>query len=96
MLIFLTETKPDKTLSVSRFFIDEFWKTFRLDRDRNGGGISIFVRKDISKLFTKHNFPHNSSVVRTSLIAIIFQRASFNSILCLEAKIPMRVQPTPI
>ena len=30
---------------------------YRLDRNRNGGGIMIFVKENIpSKLLTKHNF----------------------------------------
>ena len=31
---------------------------YRLDRNRNGGGITIFIRDDIpSRVLTKHVFP---------------------------------------
>ena len=41
-----------------QFHIDGFSKPYRLDRDRNGGGVIIYVRVDIpSKIFTKHVLP---------------------------------------
>ena len=37
--------------------MDEFSLPYRLDRNRDGGGVMIFVKEDIpSKLLTKHNF----------------------------------------
>ena len=37
--------------------MDGFFLSYRLDRNRNGGGIMIFVKEDIpTKLITKHNF----------------------------------------
>ena len=40
--------------------MDGFSLPYRLDRNRNGGGVMIFVTEDIpSKLLTKHNFPND-------------------------------------
>ena len=54
----LNETKLDESFLSSRFLLDGFSKTFRLDRNQSGVGILIFVRNDIlSRHLTKHNFP---------------------------------------
>ena len=47
-ILIITETKLDNTFLVSQFHIDGYSKRYRLDRNRNGGGIIIYVRKDIS------------------------------------------------
>ena len=47
----------DQTLSSSQFYIDGFSLPYRLDRNCNGRGTMIFVKKDIlSKLLRKHIF----------------------------------------
>ena len=47
-----------ETFPRSQFHIDGFSLPYRLDRNRNSGGVMIFVKEDIpSKLLTKHNFP---------------------------------------
>ena len=57
-ILVICETKLDETLPSSQFHVDGFSLPYRLDRNRNGGGVMIFVREDIpSKLLTKHNFP---------------------------------------
>ena len=57
-ILILNETKPDAFFPVNQFFINGFPSPYRLDRNRNGGGIIIFVREDItSKMLTKHKFP---------------------------------------
>ena len=39
-------------------------KTYRKDRNGNGGGVVIYVREDIpSQELTKHNFPKNVEAV---------------------------------
>ena len=43
----ITETKLDKNFSVGQFFINGFSSSFRLDRDRNGGDIFLYIREDI-------------------------------------------------
>ena len=57
-ILVVCETKLDETFPSSQFHMDGFSLPYRLDRNRNGGGVMIFVREDIpSKLLTKHNFP---------------------------------------
>ena len=57
-ILIITETKLDDTFPVSQFHIDGFSKPYRLDRNRNGGGVIIYVREDIpSKILTKHVLP---------------------------------------
>ena len=59
-ILIITKTKLDDTLPVSQFHIDGYSKPYRLDRNRNGGGMVIYVREDISsRMLTKHNFPEN-------------------------------------
>ena len=46
---------------------------YRIDRNRNGGGVMIFVKEDIpSKLLTKHNFPTD---VEGFLIELNFRKS---------------------
>ena len=59
-ILIITETKLDNTFPVSQFHIDGYSKPYRLDRNRNWGGIIIYVREDIpNRMFTKHIFPDN-------------------------------------
>ena len=57
-ILVICETKLDETFRSSQFHMDGFSLPYRLDRNRNGGGVMIFVRENIpSKLLTKPNFP---------------------------------------
>ena len=48
--------------------MDGFSLSYRLDRNRNGGGVMIFAREDISsKFLTKHNFPSDVEVLFVEL-----------------------------
>ena len=54
-ILIINETKLDASFPVNQFFINGFSTPYRLDRNRNGGGIIIYVREDIaSKMLTKH------------------------------------------
>ena len=54
----ITETKLNDTIPLGQFYVEEFTMPRRLDRNRNGGGIIIFVREDIpSKMLQKHKLP---------------------------------------
>ena len=56
-ILVIYETKLDETFPSSQFHMNGFSLPYRLDRNCHGGGVMIFVRKDIpSKLLTKHNF----------------------------------------
>ena len=57
-ILVLVETKLDDTFPESQFFINGFIKPYRIDLNRNGGGVMIYVRQDIpSKRLSKHNLP---------------------------------------
>ena len=57
-VLVITETKLDDTFPTAQFSIDGFSIPYRQDRNKNGGGILIYVREDIpNKILTKHNFP---------------------------------------
>ena len=57
-ILILTETKLDDSFPTSQFMVDGFSMPYRQDRNRNGGGIMIYIRDDIpSILLTKHVFP---------------------------------------
>ena len=49
-----TETKLDSSFPESQFIIDGFRQPYRLDRNKHGAGVMIFVSVDIpSKLVSK-------------------------------------------
>ena len=57
-ILVITESKLDDTFPAGEFFIDGYKPPYRKDRDRNGGGILIYVREDIpSKLLEGYEFP---------------------------------------
>ena len=57
-LLILTETKLDESFPTSQFLIDGFSTPYRQDRNINGGGILIYIRKGItSRPLNEHTFP---------------------------------------
>ena len=59
-ILVVTETKLDETFLESLFLMDGFSKPYRLDRNKNGGRIMIFIRDTISsKILEKHIFPND-------------------------------------
>ena len=59
-ILMITETKLDDSFPVSQFEIDGFSTPFRLDRNKNGGGILLYIRSYIvaSKL-KSYIFPND-------------------------------------
>jgi exonuclease III len=56
----IQETKIDESFPQDQFEIEGYHKPYRLDRDKHGGGVLIYVREDIpTKLLNKHNFTKN-------------------------------------
>ena len=54
-ILVITETKLDDTFPLGQFYVEGFPIHYRLDRDRNGGGVIIYVWEDIpSKILEKH------------------------------------------
>ena len=71
-ILVVCETKLDETFSSSQFHMDGFSLPYRLDRNRNGRSVMIFVKEDIpSKLLTKQNFP---SDVEGLLVELNFRK----------------------
>ena len=71
----IIETKLDDTFPVSQFYIDEFSKLYRLDMNRNGGGVIIYVRENIpSKILTKHALP---TVIEALFIELNFRKCKW-------------------
>ena len=46
-VLLVLETKIDDSFPIRSFLIDGFSTPYRLDRNSNGGGLILFVRKDI-------------------------------------------------
>ena len=58
--VIIGETKLDDSFPISQFKVEGFAEPFRLDRDKNGGGILIYVRDFIPcERLRKHAFPHD-------------------------------------
>ena len=56
-ILVLTETKLDDTFPMAQFLVNDFSEPYRLDRNRKGGGVIVYIREDIpSKLLDKHIF----------------------------------------
>ena len=55
-VLIVTETKLDSSFPSGQFLIDGFAKSFRRDRNKNGGGVMIFIRDDIPSKEIKVNF----------------------------------------
>ena len=57
-ILVLTETKFHSSFPNAQFRIDGFSATFRLDENRIGGGVLIYIREDMPyKQLTKHILP---------------------------------------
>ena len=46
-ILIITETKLDDSFPTEQFTISGYSKPYRLDRNRNGGGVIIYIREDI-------------------------------------------------
>ena len=57
-ILVLTETKLDETYSDASIHISGFSRPFRVDRNKYGGGVLVYIREDIpSKELTRYTFP---------------------------------------
>ena len=52
----LSETKLDSSFLQVQFYIEGYFKPYRLERDRNGGGIMLFVREKVTSKLLKPKF----------------------------------------
>ena len=59
-ILVITETKLDSTFPTSQVLMEDYSKPYSSDRNRNRGGLLIYVRDDIaSKALTDHTLPHD-------------------------------------
>ena len=64
----ISESKIDYYFPNSQFFLDGYSTPYRLDRNRNGGGIMLFVRNDIpSKMISIEKLPTESFLIELNL-----------------------------
>ena len=57
----ISETKADDSFLNDKFFLDGFGLPFRLNLNRNGGGIMLSIRNNISaKVVSAHDRPVKS------------------------------------
>ena len=71
----VTETKLDDSFPKAQFCIDGFSILCRLDRNRNGGSLMIYVRDEIpSKMLTKHNLPED---IEAGFIELNFRKCKW-------------------
>ena len=63
-ILVVTETRLDETFLESLFLMDGFSRPYRLDRNKNGGGIIIFICNPIlSKILEKKIFPNDAESI---------------------------------
>ena len=59
-ILVLIKTKLDDTFPAAQFLVNSFSEPYRLDRNRKGGGIMVYISEDTpSKLLDKHVFPYD-------------------------------------
>ena len=74
-VLVITETKLDDTFLTFQFLVTGFSVPYRLGRNRNGGGIMIFISDDIpSRVLTKHVFPDD---IEGLFIELNFRKAKW-------------------
>ena len=44
-ILVLTEIQLDSSFPTNQFLVERYLKPFRLDRNRNGGGLLVYIRK---------------------------------------------------
>ena len=60
-ILLITEIKLDNTFPISQFHTDGFSIPYRLDRNRSGGGVIVYLREDIPSKLPKHSFKEDIS-----------------------------------
>ena len=59
-ILILTETKLDETFPISQFLMDGFSTPYRFDKNKNRGGVMIYIQDTIpSKILEKHSCRNN-------------------------------------
>ena len=59
-ILVITMTKLDDTLPLAQFYVEEFTMAYRLNRNRNGVGVIIYLREDIPiRILEKQKLPQD-------------------------------------
>ena len=67
-ILMISETKLDDSFPEARFYIEGFRAPFRLDRNKHGGGILLYIRNNINAiLLTDHVFPNDIEAFFTQI-----------------------------
>ena len=56
----ISETKLDETFPAAQFSLQGFCDPYRIDRNRNGGGIMLYIREDIPSPLIEKKLENNS------------------------------------
>ena len=68
-ILVISESKLDDTFPTSQFVIDSLTEPFRLDRTRNGGGILLFVKNNITAtLLTSYTLPEDIEALFVEIV----------------------------
>ena len=75
-ILMVSDATLDNSFPVSLFLIDGYTSPFRLNCDKNGGGIMLFFREDIPcKLLSVENHPvegfYEESNLRNQMVALL-------------------------
>ena len=66
-IFMISQAKLDETFSAVQFSWQGFCDPYRFDRDRNGDGIMLYTRENISSLLTKKKLRNNTFFVEIYL-----------------------------
>ena len=67
-ILMISETKLDESFPEGQFTVKGYSKSFRLDRNKNGGGIMLYVREDIpARLISVEKSPIEAMFIEINL-----------------------------
>ena len=67
-ILMISETKLDESFPDGQFTVKGYSKPFRLDRNKNGGGIMLYVREDIpARLISVEKSPIEAIFIEINL-----------------------------
>ena len=73
VILLISETKIDSSFPTAQFLINGF-TTYRRDRNRNGGGMLLYIREDIPS-----NLLHTDDIVEGLYIEISIRKKKMAS-----------------
>ena len=62
-IFLISETKLDETFPAAQFYLQGFFNHYRFDRNRNGGGIMLYIRQDIPSRLIEKKLRNNSEYI---------------------------------